>query len=138
MKIEINDIFTLNHLNIGDLVEHRTTKGEITHFYVIGLSDLVLIENNIVKSLRTYFPIKISAEILRFFNFEEVGKNIFAKKIDDSDYINYIEVSKRDSEYNVYFYCNGKIVDLPNNKVNYIHNLQSWTKLIYNKELTIK
>jgi hypothetical protein len=136
--MEINDIFTLNHLNIGDLVEHRTNKGQITHFYVIGLSDLMLIENNIVKALRTYFPIKISAEILRFFNFEEVGKNIFAKKIDDSDYINYIEVSKRDSEYNVYFYCNGKIVDLPNNKVNYIHNLQSWTKLIYKQDLTIK
>jgi hypothetical protein len=146
--METNDIFTLNHLNIGDLVEHRTNKGQITHFYVIGLSDLMLIEQNIVKALRTYFPIKISAEILRFFNFEELGKdvfvfegignNIFVKKIDDSDYINYIEVSKRDSEYNVYFYCNGKIVDLPNNKVNYIHNLQSWTKLIYNKELTIK
>ena len=136
--MEINDIFTLNHLNTGDLVEHRTTKGHITHFYVIGLSDLILIDQNTVKALRTYFPIKISAEILRFFNFEELGKSIFVKKIDDSDYINYIEVSKRDSEYNIYFYCNGKIVDLPNNKVNYIHNLQSWVKLIYNKELTVK
>jgi hypothetical protein len=136
--MDTNDIFTLNHLNIGDLVEHRTNKGQITHFYVIGLSDLMLIEQNIVKALRTYFPIKISAEILRVFNFEEVGKNIFVKKVDDSDYMNYIEVSKRDSEYNVFFYCDGKIVDLPNNKANYIHNLQSWVKLIYNKELTIK
>jgi hypothetical protein len=136
--METNDIFNIAHLNIGDLVEHRTNKGQITHFYVIGLSDLMLIEQNIVKALRTYFPIKISSEILRFFNFEELGKNIFAKKIDDSDYINYIEVSKRDSEYNVHFYCDGKIIDLPNNKVNYLHELQSWVKMLYNKELTVK
>lgn len=136
--MEINDIFTLNHLNIGDLVEHRTTKGHITHFYVIGLSDLILIENNIVKALRTYFPIKISAEILRVFNFEEVGKNIFVKKVDDSDYINYIEVSKRDSEYIVFFYCNGKIIDVPTDSINYIHQLQNWVKVLYKQDLTIK
>ena len=136
--MEINDIFTLNHLNIGDMVEHRTTKGHITHFYVIGLSDLMLIENNIVKALRTYFPIKISAEILRVFNFEEVGKNIFAKKVDDSDYVNYIEVSKRDSEYVVFFYCNGKIIDVPTDSINYIHQLQNWVKVLYKQDLTIK
>ena len=136
--MEINDIFTLNHLNIGDMVEHRTTKGHITHFYVIGLSDLMLIENNIVKALRTYFPIKISAEILRVFNFEEVGKNIFAKKVDDSDYVNYIEVSKRDSEYVVFFYCNGKIIDVPTDSINYIHQFQNWVKVLYKQDLTIK
>ena len=136
--MEINDIFTLNHLNIGDMVEHRTTKGHITHFYVIGLSDLMLIENNIVKALRTYFPIKISAEILRVFNFEEVGKNIFAKKVDDSDYVNYIEVSKRDSEYVVFFYCNGKIIDVPTDSINYIHQLQNLVKVLYKQDLTIK
>ena len=136
--MEINDIFTLNHLNIGDLVEHRTTKGHITHFYVIGLSDLILIDQNIVKALRTYFPIKISTEILRFFNFEEVGKNIFVKKIDDSDYINYIEVSKRDSEYIVFFYCKGKIIDLPTDSIKYIHEIQNWVKVLYKQDLTIK
>lgn len=136
--MEINDIFTLNHLNIGDLVEHRTTKGHITHFYVIGLSDLMLIENNIVKALRTYFPIKISAEILRVFNFEEVGKNIFVKKVDDSDYINYIEVSKRDSEYIVWFWYNGKTIDVPTDSINYIHQLQNWVKVLYKQYLTIK
>ena len=136
--MEINDIFTLNHLNIGDMVEHRTTKGHITHFYVIGLSDLMLIENNIVKALRTYFPIKISAEILRVFNFEEVGKNIFAKKVDDSDYVNYIEVSKRNSEYVVWFWYNGKIIDVPTDSINYIHQLQNWVKVLYKQDLTIK
>ena len=136
--MEINDIFTLNHLNIGDMVEHRTTKGHITHFYVIGLSDLMLIENNIVKALRTYFPIKISAEILRVFNFEEVGKNIFAKKVDDSDYVNYIEVSKRDSEYVVWFWYNGKIIDVPTDSINYIHQLQNLVKVLYKQDLTIK
>ena len=136
--MEINDIFTLNHLNIGDMVEHRTTKGHITHFYVIGLSDLMLIENNIVKALRTYFPIKISAEILRVFNFEEVGKNIFAKKLDYLNYVNYIEVSKRDSEYIVFFYCNGKIIDVPTDSINYIHQLQNLVKVLYKQDLTIK
>ena len=136
--MEINDIFTLNHLNIGDLVEHRTTKGHITHFYVIGLSDLMLIENNIVKALRTYFPIKISAEILRVFNFEEVGKNIFVKKVDDSDYINYIEVSKRESNYIVWFWYNGKTIDLPTDNIEYIHQLQNWVKVLYKQDLTIK
>ena len=136
--MEINDIFTLNHLNIGDMVEHRTTKGHITHFYVIGLSDLMLIENNIVKALRTYFPIKISAEILRVFNFEEVGKNIFAKNLDYLNYVNYIEVSKRDSEYVVFFYCNGKIIDVPTDSINYIHQLQNWVKVLYKQDLTIK
>lgn len=136
--MEINDIFTLNHLNIGDLVEHRTTKGQITHFYVIGLSDLILIENNIVKALRTYFPIKISAEILRVFNFEEVGKNIFAKNLDDLNYVNYIEVSKRNSEYVVWFWYNGKIIDVPTDSINYIHQLQNWVKVLYKQDLTIK
>ena len=136
--MEINDIFTLNHLNIGDMVEHRTTKGHITHFYVIGLSDLMLIENNIVKALRTYFPIKISAEILRVFNFEEVGKNIFAKNLDYLNYVNYIEVSKRDSEYVVFFYCNGKISDVPPDSINYIHQFQNWVKVLYKQDLTIK
>ena len=136
--MEINDIFTLNHLNIGDMVEHRTTKGHITHFYVIGLSDLMLIENNIVKALRTYFPIKISAEILRVFNFEEVGKNIFAKNLDDLNYINYIEVSKRNSEYVVWFWYNGKIIDVPTDSINYIHQLQNLVKVLYKQDLTIK
>lgn len=136
--METQEVFNIKHLNIGDIVEHRTTKGKITHIYTIGISDLFLIEQNLIKSLRTYFPIKISSEILRFFNFEEIGLNIFVKKIDSSDYINYIEVSKRDSEYNVYFYCDGKIIDLPKNKVNYLHELQSWVKMIYNKELTVK
>ena len=136
--METNDIFTLNHLNIGDLVEHRTTKGNITHFYIIGLSDLMLIENNIVKALRTYFPIKISAEILRVFNFEEVGKNIFAKNLDDLNYINYIEVSKRNSEYVVWFWYNGKIIDVPTDSINYIHDLQNWVKVLYKQDLTIK
>jgi hypothetical protein len=136
--MEINDIFTLNHLNIGDMVEHRTTKGHITHFYVIGLSDLMLIENNIVKALRTYFPIKISAEILRVFNFQEVGKNIFAKNLDDLNYVNYIEVSKRNSEYVVWFWYNGKIIDVPTDSINYIHDLQNWVKILYKQDLTIK
>ena len=136
--MEINDIFTLNHLNIGDMVEHRTTKGQITHFYVIGLSDLMLIENNIVKALRTYFPIKISAEILRVFNFEEVGKNIFAKNLDDLNYINYIEVSKKNSEYVVWFWYNGKIIDVPTDSIDYIHDLQNWVKVLYKQDLTIK
>lgn len=136
--METNDIFTLNHLNIGDLVEHRTTKGQITHFYVIGLSDLMLIENNIVKALRTYFPIKISAEILRVFNFEEVGKNIFAKNLDDLNYVNYIEVSKRNSEYVVWFWYNGKIIDVPTDSIDYIHDLQNWVKVLYKQDLTIK
>jgi hypothetical protein len=136
--MDTNNIFTLSHLNIGDLVEHRTTKGEITHFYVIGLSDLVLIENNIVKSLRTYFPIKISAEILRVFNFEEVGKNIFAKNIDDLNYVNYIEVSKRNSEYVVWFWYNGETIDVPTDSINYIHDLQNWIKVLYKQDLTIK
>ena len=136
--MDVNDIFKIAHLNIGDLVEHRTTKGHITHFYVIGLSDLMLIENNIVKALRTYFPIKISAEILRVFNFEEVGKNIFAKNVDDLNYINYIEVSKRNSEYIVFFYCNGKIIDVPTDSINYIHQLQNWVKVLYKQDLTIK
>ena len=136
--METNDIFTLNHLNIGDIVEHRTTKGQITHFYVIGLSDLMLIENNIVKALRTYFPIKISAEILRVFNFEEVGKNIFAKNLDDLNYVNYIEVSKRNSEYVVWFWYNGKIIDVPTDSINYIHDLQNWVKVLYKQDLTIK
>ena len=136
--MEINDIFTLNHLNIGDLVEHRTTKGHITHFYVIGLSDLMLIENNIVKALRTYFPIKISAEILRVFNFEEVGKNIFAKNLDDLNYINYIEVSKRNSEYVVWFWYKGKIIDVPTDSIEYIHQLQNLVKILYKQDLTIK
>jgi hypothetical protein len=136
--MDTNNIFTLSHLNIGDLVEHRTNKGQITHFYVIGLSDLMLIEQNIVKALRTYFPIKISAEILRVFNFEEVGKNIFAKNIDDLDYVNYIEVSKRNSEYVVWFWYNGKIIDVPTDSINYIHNLQNWIKVLYKQDLTIK
>ena len=136
--MDVNDIFKIAHLNIGDLVEHRTTKGHITHFYVIGLSDLMLIENNIVKALRTYFPIKISAEILRVFNFEEVGKNIFVKKVDDSDYINYIEVSKRNSEYVVWFWYNGKIIDVPTDSINYIHQLQNWVKVLYKQDLIIK
>lgn len=138
MEISVESIFKISHLNTGDLVEHRTTKGKITHFYVIGLSDLMLIENNIVKALRTYFPIKISAEILRVFNFEEVGKNIFVKKIDDSDYINYIEVSKRDSEYIVWFWYNGKTIDLPTDSIKYIHQLQNWVKVLYKQDLTIK
>jgi hypothetical protein len=136
--MDTNDIFTLNHLNIGDLVEHRTNKGQITHFYVIGLSDLMLIEQNTVKALRTYFPIKISAEILRVFNFEEVGKNIFAKNIDDLDYVNYIEVSKRNSEYVVWFWYNGKTIDVPTDSINYIHDLQNWIKVLYKQDLTIK
>lgn len=136
--METNNIFTLNHLNIGDLVEHRTNKGQITHFYVIGLSDLMLIEQNTVKALRTYFPIKISAEILRVFNFEEVGKNIFAKNIDDLDYVNYIEVSKRNSEYVVWFWYNGKTIDVPTDSINYIHDLQNWIKVLYKQDLTIK
>lgn len=136
--METNDIFALNHLNIGDLVEHRTTKGQITHFYVIGLSDLMLIENNIVKALRTYLPIKISAEILRVFNFEEVGKNIFAKNLDDLNYVNYIEVSKRNSEYVVWFWYNGKIIDVPTDSIDYIHDLQNWVKVLYKQDLTIK
>ena len=136
--MDVNDIFKIAHLNIGDLVEHRTTKGNITHFYIIGLSDLMLIENNIVKAVRTYFPIKISAEILRVFNFEEVGKNIFVKKVDNSDYINYIEVSKRDSEYVVWFWYNGKIIDVPTDSINYIHQLQNWVKVLYKQDLTIK
>ena len=136
--MDTNDIFKIAHLNIGDLVEHRTTKGHITHFYVIGLSDLMLIENNIVKALRTYFPIKISAEILRVFNFEEVGKNIFVKKVDDSDYVNYIEVSKRNSEYVVWFWYNGKTIDLPTDNIEYIHQLQNWVKVLYKQDLTIK
>ena len=136
--MDTNDIFKIAHLNIGDLVEHRNTKGNITHFYVIGLSDLMLIENNIVKALRTYFPIKISAEILRVFNFEEVGKNIFAKNLDDLNYVNYIEVSKRNSEYVVWFWYNGKIIDVPTDSINYIHNLQNWIKVLYKQDLTIK
>ena len=136
--MDVNDIFKIAHLNIGDLVEHRTTKGHITHFYVIGLSDLMLIENNIVKALRTYFPIKISAEILRVFNFEEVGKNIFVKKVDDSDYVNYIEVSKRESNYIVWFWYNGRTIDLPTDSINYIHQLQNWVKVLYKQDLTIK
>lgn len=136
--METNDIFNIAHLNIGDLVEHRTTKGQITHFYVIGLSDLMLIENNIVKALRTYFPIKISAEILRVFNFEEVGKNIFAKNVDDLNYVNYIEVSKRNSEYVVWFWYNGKIIDVPTDSIDYIHDLQNWVKVLYKQDLTIK
>jgi hypothetical protein len=136
--METNNIFTLNHLNIGDLVEHRTNKGQITHFYVIGLSYLMLIEQNTVKALRTYFPIKISAEILRVFNFEEVGKNIFAKNLDDLNYINYIEVSKRNSEYVVWFWYNGKIIDVPTDSINYIHQLQNWVKVLYKQDLTIK
>jgi hypothetical protein len=136
--MDTNNIFTLSHLNIGDLVEHRTNKGQITHFYVIGLSDLMLIEQNTVKALRTYFPIKISAEILRVFNFEEVGKNIFAKNIDDLDYVNYIEVSKRNSEYVVWFWYNGKTIDVPTDSINYIHDLQNWIKVLYKQDLTIK
>jgi hypothetical protein len=136
--MDVNDIFKIAHLNIGDLVEHRTTKGHITHFYVIGLSDLMLIENNIVKALRTYFPIKISAEILRVFNFEEVGKNIFVKKVDDSDYVNYIEVSKRESNYIVWFWYNGRTIDLPTDSINYIHQLQNWVKVLYKQDLIIK
>lgn len=136
--METNDIFKIAHLNIGDLVEHRTTKGNITHFYVIGLSDLMLIENNIVKAVRTYFPIKISAEILRVFNFEEVGKNIFAKNLDDLNYVNYIEVSKRNSEYVVWFWYNGKIIDVPTDSINYIHDLQNWVKVLYKQDFTIK
>jgi hypothetical protein len=136
--METNNIFKIAHLNIGDLVEHRATKGNITHFYVIGLSDLMLIEQNTVKALRTYFPIKISAEILRVFNFEEVGKNIFAKNIDDLDYVNYIEVSKRNSEYVVWFWYNGKTIDVPTDSINYIHDLQNWIKVLYKQDLTIK
>jgi hypothetical protein len=136
--METNDIFNIAHLNIGNLVEHRTTKGNITHFYVIGLSDLMLIENNIVKALRTYFPIKISAEILRVFNFEEVGKNIFAKNLDDLNYINYIEVSKRNSEYVVWFWYKGKIIDVPTDSIEYIHQLQNLVKILYKQDLTIK
>ena len=136
--MDTNNIFTLSHLNIGDLVEHRTNKGQITHFYVIGLSDLMLIEQNTVKALRTYFPIKISAEILRVFNFEEVGKNIFAKNIDDLNYVNYIEVSKRNSEYVVWFWYNGETIDVPTDSINYIHNLQNWIKALYKQDLTIK
>ena len=136
--METNDIFNIAHLNIGDLVEHRTTKGNITHFYVIGLSDLMLIENNIVKAVRTYFPIKISAEILRVFNFEEVGKNIFAKNLDDLNYINYIEVSKRNSEYVVWFWYKGKIIDVPTDSIEYIHQLQNLVKILYKQDLTIK
>ena len=136
--METNDIFNIAHLNIGNLVEHRTTKGNITHFYVIGLSDLMLIENNIVKALRTYFPIKISAEILRVFNFEEVGKNIFAKNLDDLNYVNYIEVSKRNSEYVVWFWYKGKIIDVPTDSIEYIHQLQNLVKILYKQDLTIK
>jgi hypothetical protein len=136
--MDTNNIFTLSHLNIGDLVEHRTNKGQITHFYVIGLSDLMLIEQNTVKALRTYFPIKISAEILRVFNFEEVGKNIFAKNIDDLNYVNYIEVSKRNSEYVVWFWYNGETIDVPTDSINYIHDLQNWIKVLYKQDLTIK
>lgn len=138
METTVESVFRISHLNIGDLVEHRTTKGNITHFYVIGLSDLMLIENNIVKAVRTYFPIKISAEILRVFNFEEVGKNIFVKKVDDSDYVNYIEVSKRNSEYVVWFWYNGKTIDVPTDSINYIHQLQNWVKVLYKQDLTIK
>jgi hypothetical protein len=98
----------------------------------------MLIEQNTVKALRTYFPIKISAEILRVFNFEEVGKNIFAKNIDDLDYVNYIEVSKRNSEYVVWFWYNGKTIDVPTDSINYIHDLQNWIKVLYKQDLTIK
>jgi hypothetical protein len=98
----------------------------------------MLIENNIVKALRTYFPIKISAEILRVFNFEEVGKNIFAKNLDDLNYINYIEVSKRNSEYVVWFWYKGKIIDVPTDSIEYIHQLQNLVKILYKQDLTIK
>lgn len=138
METLTKKVFNVSHLNIGDLVEHRTTKGKITHFYVIGLSDLMLIDQNLIKAFRTYFPIKISAEILRVFNFEEIDKNIFVKKLDDSDYENYIEVSKKDSEYIVAFYFNDKVIDLPKDSIKYIHEIQNLVKVLYKQDLTIK
>ena len=56
---------------------------------------------------------KLQIMHLNYHKMKVLKINIFVKKIDSSDYINYIEVSKRDSEYNVYFYCDGKIIDLP-------------------------
>jgi hypothetical protein len=136
--MEANNIFILNDLKIGDLVEHKSTIGIRTRLYVIGSNDLMLIEKKRIKSLRTYFPIKISVEILKVFNFKEVGKNVFLKKIDCSDLINFCMVYKNNSEYSIICYRDSEILNLKNNKLDYIHNLQTLIKKLYNKELTIK
>ena len=136
--MEANNIFILNDLKIGDLVERKSTIGIRTPLYVIGANDLMLIEKKRIKSLRTYFPIKISVEILKVFNFKEVGKNVFLKKIDCSDLINFCMVYKNNSEYSIICYRDSEILNLKNNKLDYIHNLQTLIKKLYNKELTIK
>jgi hypothetical protein len=136
--MEINNIFILNDLKLGDLVERKSTIGIRTPLYVIGENDLMLIDKKRIKSLRTYFPIKISTEILNVFNFKEVGKNVFLKKIDCSDLINFCMVYKNNSEYSIICYRDSKILNLTNNKLDYIHNLQTLIKKLYNKELTIK
>jgi hypothetical protein len=136
--MEANNIFILNDLKLGDLVERKSTIGIRTPLYVIGENDLMLIDKKRIKSLRTYFPIKISVEILKVFNFKEVGKNVFLKKIDCSDLINFCMVYKNNSEYSIICYRDSEILNLKNNKLDYIHNLQTLIKKLYNKELTIK
>ena len=136
--MEANNIFILNDLKLGDLVERKSTIGIRTPLYVIGENDLMLIDKKRIKSLRTYFPIKISVEILNVFNFKEVGKNVFLKKIDCSDLINFCMVYKNNSEYSIICYRDSEILNLKNNKLDYIHNLQTLIKKLYNKELTIK